>query len=235
MDQRLTSKAAQSSAASSSLEELIKQLKEENASLKRQLREREKSLRAAIDAGQKYKRDLYYWKNRAQKAAASTATAQPKAAKTESVNKSTITKPVSKSVKSEPAFDSTKGNTYERIESTPTIKSDGKIATPAEQGKLSKNDYKNEIYVPNFIEHLEQHYGAQWNPQWSEDIRRAFETKSVGDVEATIELLDLEAPYYESDQAYDERLVVWPDDPKELYADLVGKDATEVNNGNNIQ
>ena len=116
MTQKITSNAAQSSAASSSLEELIKQLKEENAALKRQLEEKDKKLQAVIKEKRNLQNRLRDWKNRSKKIEAVKPAVQSKTEQVKPAVASTKKEAVIKPSKVEPVVESTKGTTYENIE-----------------------------------------------------------------------------------------------------------------------
>ena len=237
MTQKITSNAAQSAAASRSLEELIKQLKEENAALKRELEEKDKKLQAAIKEKRNLQNRLRDWKNRSKKIEAVKPAVQSKTEQVKPAVASTKKEAVIKPTKAEPVVESTKGTTYENIES---VKSPDKKPLP-ELRRQNAEDYKNDVLVPNLIDNIEEHYGDKWPDDWSIVLADLLETKSAKDLAYTIKTLGLAGAYYpaSSSTAYDDHSVQWPEQPKDLFAGLTGINPSilkdnEVQNGNSL-
>lgn len=228
MDQRLTSKAAQSAAASSSLEELIKQLKEENAALKRQLEEKDKKLQAAIKEKRNLQNRLRDWKNRSKKIEAVKPAVQSKTEQVKPAVASTKKEAVIKPTKAEPVVESTKGTTYENIES---VKSPNEKPLP-ELRRQEANDYKNDVLVPTLIENIEEHYGDKWPDDWTLSLIGQLETKTAKNLRYTIKTLGLAGAYYppSDSPAFDDLSVNWPENPKDLYVGLTGTNPPTDNN-----
>ena len=237
MTPKITSNAAQSAAASSSLEELIKQLKEENAALKRELAEKDKKLQAAIKEKRNLQNRLRDWKRRSKKIDAVKPAVQSKTEQVKPAVASTKKEAVIKPNKAEPVVESTKGTTYENIES---VKSPDKKPLP-ELRRQNAEDYKNDVLVPNLIDNIEEHYGDKWPDDWSIVLADLLETKSAKDLAYTIKTLGLAGAYYpaSSSTAYDDHSVQWPEQPKDLFAGLTGINPSilkdnEVKNGNSL-
>lgn len=230
MDQRLTSKAAQSAAASSSLEELIKQLKEENAALKRELEEKDKKLQAAIKEKRNLQNRLRDWKRRSKKIEAVKPTVQPKTEQVKPAVASTKKEAVIKPTKAEPAVESTKGTTYENIES---VKTPNEKPLP-ELRRQKAEDYKNDVLVPTLIDNIEEHYGDKWPDDWSISLVGLLEMKSAKDLAYTIKTLGLTGAYYpaSSSTAKDDHSVQWPEKPEDLFVGLTGINPPTTNNNN---
>lgn len=231
MDQRLTSKAAQSAAASSSLEELIKQLKEENAALKRELEEKDKKLQAAIKEKRNLQNRLRDWKNRSKKIEAVKPTVQSKTEQVKPAVASTKKEAVIKPTKAEPIVESTKGTTYENIES---VKSPNKKPLP-ELRWQNANDYKNDVLVPNLIDNIEEHYGDKWPDDWTLTLIGQLEAKSANNLAYTIKTLGLAGAYYPSSDSpeSDDHSIQWPEKPEDLYVELTGTNPPTDNNNDN--
>ena len=237
MNQKITSNAAQSAAASNSLEELIKQLKEENAALKRELAEKDKKLQAAIKEKRNLQNRLRDWKNRSKKIEAVKPAVQSKTEQVKPAVASAKKEAVIKPTKAEPVVESTKGTTYENIES---VKSPNEKPLP-ELRRQNAEDYKNDVLVPNLIDNIEEHYGDKWPDDWSIVLADLLETKSAKDLAYTIKTLGLAGAYYpaSSSTAYDDHSVQWPEKPKDLFAGLTGINPSilkdnEVQNGNSL-
>lgn len=228
MDQRLTSKAAQSAAASSSLEELIKQLKEENAALKRELEEKDKKLQAAIKEKRNLQNRLRDWKRRSKKIEAVKPTVQSKTEQVKPAVASTKKEAVIKPTKAEPVVESTKGTTYENIESvkTPNEK------TPSALRRQNAEDYKNDVLVPTLIANIEGHYGFKWPDDWTLSLIGQLEAKSAKDLAYTIKTLGLAGAYYPSSDSpeADDHSINWPENPEDLYVGLTGTNPPDYNN-----
>lgn len=228
MAQKITSNAAQSAAASSSLEELIKQLKEENAALKRELEEKDKKLQAAIKEKRNLQNRLRDWKNRSKKIEAVKPTVQPKTAQAKPAVASTKKEAVIKPTKAEPVVESTKGTTYENIES---VKNPNEKPLP-ELRRQNAEDYKNDVLVPTLIDNIEEHYGNKWPDDWTLSLIYRLEEKSAKDLAYTIKTLGLAGAYYpaSSSTAYDDHSVQWPEEPKDLFVGLTGMNPPIFNN-----
>jgi len=231
MTQKITSNAAQSSAASSSLEELIKQLKEENAALKRQLEEKDKKLQAAIKEKRNLQNRLRDWKNRSKKIEAVKPAVQSKTEQVKPAVASTKKEAVIKPSKVEPVVESTKGTTYENIES---VKSPNEKPLP-ELRRQNAEDYKNDVLVPNLIDNIEAHYGDKWTYDWTLGLITFLEMKSAKDLAYTIKTLGLAGAYYpaSSSTAYDDHSVQWPEKPEDLYVGLTGVNPPIYDNNDN--
>ena len=228
MPQKITSNAAQSAAASSSLEELIKQLKEENAALKRELEEKDKKLQAAIKEKRNLQNRLRDWKRRSKKIEAVKPTVQPKTEQVKPAVASTKKEAVIKPTKAEPVVESTKGTTYENIES---VKSPNEKPLPALRWQ-SANDYKNDVLIPNLIENIEEHYGDKWPDDWTLSLMGQLETKSAKDLRYKVKTLGLASAYYPPSDSpeYDDQSVQWPEKPEDLYVGLTGTNPPTNNN-----
>lgn len=231
MDQRLTSKAAQSAAVNSSLEELIKQLKEENAALKRELEEKDKKLQAAIKEKRNLQNRLRDWKRRSKKIEAVKPTVQSKTEQVKPAVASTKKEAVIKPSKAEPVVESTKGTTYENIES---VKTPNKKPLP-ELRRQNAEDYKNDVLVPTLIDNIEEHYGDKWPDDWSLSLTTQLEAKSAKDLAYTIKTLGLAGAYYPSSSstASDDHSIQWPEKPEDLYVGLTGMNPPINNNNDN--
>ena len=231
MTQKITSNAAQSAAASSSLEELIKQLKEENAALKRQLEEKDKKLQAAIKEKRNLQNRLRDWKNRSKKIEAVKPAVQSKTEQVKPAVASTKKEAVIKPSKVEPVVESTKGTTYENIES---VKSPNEKPLP-ELRRQNAEDYKNDVLVPNLIDNIEEHYGDKWPYDWTLGLITFLEMKSAKNLAYTIKTLGLAGAYYpaSSSTAYDDHSVQWPEKPEDLYVGLTGVNPPINDNNDN--
>lgn len=232
MAQQITSKAAQSAAASNSLEELIKQLKEENAALKRELEEKDKKLQAAIKEKRNLQNRLRDWKRRSKKIEAVKPAVQSKTEQVKPAVASTKKEAVIKPTKAEPVVESTKGTTYENIES---VKSPNKKPLP-ELRRQEAEDYKNDVLVPNLVDNIEEHYGNKWPDDWTLSLIYRLEDKSARDLAYTIKTLGLAGAYYpaSSSTAYDDHSVQWPEKPEDLYVGLTGTKPPIFNNNNEV-
>lgn len=228
MAQKITSNAAQSAATNSSLEELIKQLKEENAALKRELEEKDKKLQAAIKEKRNLQNRLRDWKRRSKKIEAVKPTVQSKTEQVKPAVASTKKEAVIKPTKAEPVVESTKGTTYENIES---VKTPNEKPLP-ELRRQNAEDYKNDVLVPNLIDNIEEHYGDKWLDDWSISLAGLLETKSAKDLAYTIKTLGLAGAYYPSSKspAHDDHSVQWPEKPEDLYVGLTGINPPVINN-----
>ena len=207
MAQKITSNAAQSAATNSSTAELLKALQEawaENAELKKQLAEKDKELKKALRAAVKWQGKL---EKRQKAAAASISTSQPKA---------TQAKPAIKPAKTEPIVQSTKNDT---ITSPAPRSSDRAIAAPkAESTKLNAWAYKREVLIPNLISNIEEHYGAEWKEQWSQDVEEKLAKMEPQNVRNLVNALDLHKSYYESNsKEFADVVDQWPSTAEELY------------------
>ena len=207
MAQKIPSHAAQSAATNSSTAELLKALQEawaENAELKKLLAEKDKALKKALRAAVKWQGKL---EKRQKAAAASISTSQPKTAQTKSVVKP---------AKTEPIVQSTKNDT---ITSPAPRSSDRAIAAPeAEPAKLNAWAYKREVLIPNLISNIEEHYGATWQEQWSQDIEEKLDKMEPQNARSFINALDLHKAYYESNsKEFADVVDQWPATAEELY------------------
>lgn len=206
MTPKITSNAAQSAATNSSTAELLKALQEawaENAELKKQLAEKDKELKKALRAAIKWQGKL---EKRQKAAAASISTSQPKA---------TQTKSVVKPAKAEPIVQSTKNDTT----SPAPRSSDRAITAPkAEPAKLNAWMYKREVLIPNLISNIEEHYGAEWKEQWSQDVEEKLAKMEPQNARSFINALDLHKSYYESNsKEFADVVDEWPATAEELY------------------
>lgn len=207
MTPKITSNAAQSASANSSTAELLKALQEawaENAELKKRLEEKDKELKKALRAAIKWQGKL---EKRQKAAAASISTSQPKTAQT---------KPAVKPAKAEPIIQSTKNETA----TSPAPKSsDRAIASPeAEPAKLNAWAYKREVLIPNLISNIEEHYGAEWKEQWSQDVEAKLAKMEPQNARSFINALDLHKSYYESNsKEFADVVDQWPATAEELY------------------
>ena len=228
MTPKITSNAAQSAATNSSLEELVKQLKEENAALKRKLDETDKKLQAAIKEKRNLQNRLRDWKRRSKKLEAVKPTVQSKAEQVKPAVASTKKEAVIKPSKVEPIVESTKGTTYENIES---VKSPNEKPLP-ELRRQKAEDYKNDVLVPNLVENIEEHYGNKWPDDWTLSLIYQLEEKSAKDLAYTIKTLGLAGAYYpaSSSTAYDDHSVQWPEKPEDLFVGLTGTKPPVFNN-----
>ena len=212
MSQKITSNAAQSAAANSSTAELLKALQEawaENAELKKRLEEKDKQLKKALRAAATWQGKL---EKRQKAAAASISTSQPKTAQA---------KPAVKPTKTEPIVQSTKNNTT----TTPAPKSsDRATAAPdTEPAKLSASAYKREVLIPNLISNIEQHYGAAWQEQWSQDVEAKLDKMEPPEARSFINALNLHKAYYESNsEKFADVVDEWPNTAEELYHKIMG-------------
>ena len=68
--------------------------------------------------------------------------------------------------------------------------------------KERKELYKNTLYLPQFIERLQEHYGDQWTAEMSANILRVLRNLSINDINEILNFLDITKMYYESDQIY---------------------------------
>ena len=207
MTPKITSNAAQSASANSSTAELLKALQEawaENAELKKRLEEKDKELKKALRAAVKWQGQL---EKRQKAAAASISTSQPK---------TTQAKPVVKPTKTEPIVQSTKNDT---ITSPAPRSSDRAIAAPkAEPAKLNAWAYKREVLIPNLISNIEEHYGAAWQAQWSQDVEEKLSKMEPQNARSFINALDLHKSYYESNsKEFADVVDEWPATAEELY------------------
>ena len=207
MAQKITSNAAQSAATNSSTAELLKALQEawaENAALKKQLAEKDKELKKALRAAIKWQGKL---EKRQKAAAASISTSQPK---------TTQAKSVVKPAKTEPIVQSTKNDT---TTSPAPRSSDRAIAAPdAEPAKLNAWAYKREVLIPNLISNIEEHYGAEWKAQWSQDVEEKLVKMEPKKARSFINALDLHKAYYESNsEKFADVVDEWPNTAEELY------------------
>ena len=206
MTPKITSNAAQSAATNSSTAELLKALQEawaENAELKKRLEEKDKQLKKALRAAVKWQGQL---EKRQKAAAASISTSQPK---------TTQAKPVVKPTKTEPIVQSTKNDTI----SPAPRSSDRAIAAPkAEPAKLNAWAYKREVLIPNLISNIEEHYGAEWKAQWSQDVEEKLSKMEPQNARSFINALDLHKSYYESNsKEFADVVDEWPATAEELY------------------
>ena len=207
MSQKITSNAAQSAAANSSTAELLKALQEawaENAALKQQLAEKDRELKKALRAAIKWQGKL---EKRQKAAAASISTSQPKTAQA---------KPAVKPAKTEPIIQSTKNDT---TTSPAPRSSDRAITAPdTEPAKLSAWAYKREVLIPNLISNIEEHYGAAWQAQWSEDVEAKLDKMEPPEARSFINALNLHKAYYESNsKEFADVVDQWPNTAEELY------------------
>lgn len=216
MAQKITSNAAQSAAANSSLEELIKQLKEENAALKRELEEKDKKLQAAIKEKRNLQNRLRDWKRRSKKIEAVKPTVQSKTEQVKPAVASTKKEAVIKPTKAEPIVQSTKNDT---TTSPAPRSSDRAIAAPEEESaKLNAWAYKREVLIPNLISNIEKHYGAEWKEQWSQDVEEKLDKMDPPKVRNLINALNLHKSYYESNsKEFADVVDEWPNTADELY------------------
>ena len=207
MAQKITSNAAQSAATNSSTAELLKALQEawaENAELKKRLEEKDKQLKKALRAAATWQGKL---EKRQKAAAASISTSQPK---------TTQAKPVVKPTKAEPIVQSTKNNT---TTSPAPRSSDRAITAPdTEPAKLNAWAYKREVLIPNLISNIEEHYGAEWKEQWSQDVEAKLSKMEPQNARNFINALDLHKSYYESNsKEFADVVDKWPNTAEELY------------------
>ena len=216
MAQKITSNAAQSAATNSSLEELIKQLKEENAALKRKLDETDKKLQAAIKEKRNLQNKLRDWKRRSKKIEAVKPTVQPKTAQAKPAVASTKKEAVIKPAKTEPIVQSTKNDT---TTSPAPRSSDRAITAPdTEPAKLNAWMYKREVLIPNLISNIEKHYGPEWKEQWSQDVEAKLDKMEPQNARSFINALDLHKSYYESNsEKFADVVDEWPATAEELY------------------
>ena len=207
MPQKITSNAAQSAAANSSTAELLKALQEawaENAELKKRLEEKDKQLKKALRAAVKWQGQL---EKRQKAAAASISTSQPKTAQA---------KPAVKPAKTEPIVQSTKNDTT--ISPAPRSSDRATAAPDAEPAKLSAWAYKREVLIPNLISNIEQHYGAAWKEQWSQDVEAKLDKMEPPEARSFINALNLHKAYYESNsEKFADVVDQWPNTAEELY------------------
>ena len=207
MSQKITSNAAQSAAANSSTAELLEALQKawaENAELKKLLEEKDKELKKALRAAVKWQGKL---EKRQKAAAASISTTQPKTAQA---------KPAVKPTKTEPIVQSTKNDT---TTSPAPRSSDRATAAPdTEPAKLSAWAYKREVLVPNLISNIEEHYGAAWQAQWSQDVEAKLDKMEPPEARSFINALNLHKAYYESNsEKFADVVDQWPATAEELY------------------
>lgn len=212
MAQKITSNAAQSAATNSSTAELLKALQEawaENAELKKRLEEKDKQLKKALRAAATWQGKL---EKRQKAAAASISTSQPK---------TTQAKPVVKPTKTEPIVQSTKNNT---TTSPAPRSSDRAITAPdAEPAKLNAWAYKREVLIPNLIDNIEKHYGAEWQEQWSQDVEAKLDKMEPPQARSFINALNLHKAYYESNsEKFADVVDQWPNTAEELYHKIMG-------------
>ena len=141
-------------------------------------------------------------------AAASISTSQPK---------TTQAKSVVKPAKAEPIVQSTKNNTT--TTSSAPRSSDRAITAPkAEPAKLNAWAYKREVLIPNLISNIEEHYGAAWQAQWSQDIEDKLNKMEPQNARSFINALDLHKAYYESNsKEFADVVDQWPDKAEDLY------------------
>ena len=206
MAQKITSKAAQSAATNSSTAELLEALQKawaENAELKKLLAEKDKALKKALRAAATWQGKL---EKRQKAAAASISTSQPKTAQT---------KPAVKPAKTEPIVQSTKND----ITSSAPRSSDRATTAPkAEPAKLSAWAYKREVLIPNLISNIEEHYGAEWQKQWSQDVEEKLSKMEPPEARSFINALNLHKAYYESNsKEFVDVVDEWPATAEELY------------------
>ena len=212
MSQKIMSNAAQSAAANSSTAELLKALQEawaENAELKKRLAEKDKELKKALRAAIKWQGKL---EKRQKAAAASISTSQPKTAQA---------KPAVKPAKTEPIVQSTKNDT---TTSPAPRSSDRATAAPdTEPAKLSAWAYKREVLIPNLISNIEEHYGAAWQAQWSQDVEAKLDKMEPPEARSFINALNLHHAYYESNsEKFADVADQWPAKAEELYHKIMG-------------
>ena len=207
MPQKITSNAAQSAAANSSTAELLKALQEawaENAELKKRLEEKDKQLKKALRAAVKWQGQL---EKRQKAAAASISTSQPKTAQA---------KPAVKPAKTEPIVQSTKNDTT--ISPAPRSSDRATAAPDTEPAKLSAWAYKREVLIPNLISNIEEHYGAAWKEQWSQDVEAKLDKMEPPEARSFINALNLHKAYYESNsEKFADVVDQWPNTAEELY------------------
>lgn len=207
MTPKITSNAAQSASANSSTAELLEALQKawaENAELRKRLEEKDKELKKALRAAIKWQGKL---EKRQKAAAASISTSQPKTAQT---------KPAVKPAKTEPIVQSTKND----ITTSPAPRSsDRAIAAPeTEPTKLSAWAYKREVLIPNLISNIEEHYGAAWQEQWSQDVEAKLDKMEPPEARSFINALNLHKAYYESNsEKFADVVDQWPATAEELY------------------
>ena len=207
MSQKITSNAAQSAATNSSTAELLKALQEawaENAELKKRLEEKDKQLKKALRAAATWQGKL---EKRQKAAAASISTTQPKTAQA---------KPAVKPAKTEPIVQSTKNDTT----TSPAPRSSDRATTApdTEPAKLSAWAYKREVLVPNLISNIEEHYGAAWQAQWSQDVEAKLDKMEPPEARSFINALNLHKAYYESNsEKFADVVDQWPATAEELY------------------
>ena len=212
MSQKITSNAAQSAAANSSTAELLKALQEawaENAALKQQLAEKDKELKKALRAAIKWQGKL---EKRQKAAAASISTSQPKTAQA---------KPAVKPTKTEPIVQSTKNDTT----TSPAPRSSDRATTApdTEPAKLNAWMYKREVLIPNLISNIEEHYGAAWQAQWSQDVEAKLDKMEPQNARSFINALNLHKSYYESNsEKFADVVDQWPNTAEELYHKIMG-------------
>ena len=145
-------------------------------------------------------------------AAASISTTQPKTAQT---------KPAVKPTKTEPIVQSTKNDT---TTSPAPRSSDRATAAPdTEPAKLSAWAYKREVLIPNLISNIEEHYGAAWQAQWSQDIEAKLDKMKPAEARSFINALNLHHAYYESNsEKFADVADEWPNTAAELYHKIMG-------------
>ena len=145
-------------------------------------------------------------------AAASISTSQPKTAQT---------KPAVKPAKTEPIVQSTKNDTT----TSPAPRSSDRATTApdAEPAKLSAWAYKREVLIPNLIGNIEEHYGAAWQEQWSQDVEAKLDKMEPPEARSFINALNLHKAYYESNSAkFADVVDEWPNTAAELYHKIMG-------------
>ena len=213
MTQKITSNAAQSAATNSSTAELLEALQKawaENAELKKRLEEKDKQLKKALRAAATWQGKL---EKRQKAAAASISTTQPKTAQA---------KPAVKPAKTEPIVQSTKNDT---TTASPAPRSSGRAAAAPEEepARLSAWAYKREVLVPNLISNIEEHYGAAWQAQWSQDVEAKLDKMEPPEARSFINALNLHHAYYESSsEKFTDVADEWPATAEELYHKIMG-------------
>ena len=213
MAQKITSNAAQSAAANSSTAELLEALQKawaENAELKKLLAEKDKALKKALRAAVKWQGQL---EKRQKAAAASISTSQPKTAQTKSVVKPTKTEPIVQSTKNDTTTTSPAPRSSDRATAAPD----------AEPARLSAWAYKREVLIPNLIGNIEEHYGATWQAQWSQDVEAKLDKMEPPEARSFINALNLHHAYYESSSKnFADVADEWPNTAEELYHKIMG-------------
>lgn len=78
--------------------------------------------------------------------------------------------------------------------------------------------YKREVLIPNLISNIEEHYGAAWQEQWSQDVEEKLDKMEPQNACSFINALDLHKSYYESNsKEFADVVDQWPATAEELY------------------